>query len=50
MAVVFVENKYILHKNIVNTKNEYFFAYLLMVKEEKNAIEKVVLSIYKNNM
>ena len=50
MAVIFVENKHILFKDMTNTVDEYFFACLPMAKGEKTAMEKVVSLIYKNNM
>ena len=50
MIVVFVKNKHILPKNITNTIDKYFFICLPMAKEEENAMEKIVLSIYKNNI
>lgn len=50
MAVVFVESKYILPNDMTHTTEKYFFAYLIMVKNEKNIIEKTVSFIYKNNM
>lgn len=50
MAVVFVESKYILPEDMINTADEYSFTCLPMAKGEKNVMEKVVLSIYKNNI
>lgn len=50
VIVVFVESKYILLENIINTADEYSFVCLLMAKREKNITEKIVLSIYKDNI
>ncbi len=50
VAVAFVESKYILPKDMINAANKYSFTYLPMVKREKNATNKVVSSIYKDNM
>lgn len=50
MIIIFIENKYILPKDIINAIDKYFFLYLFMVKGKKNIMEKVVLSIYKNNI
>ncbi len=50
VAVVFVESKHILPKDIINAADEYSFARLLMAKGEKNATEKVISSMYKDNM
>ncbi len=35
---------------MTNAVDKYFFAYLPIVKEEKNTTEKVVSSMYKNNI
>ena len=48
--VVFVESKYILSKNITNAADEYIFIFLPIAKKKKNAIKKVILSLYKDNM
>ena len=50
MAVVFVESKHILLKDMTNVADKYSFAYLPIAKREKNAMEKIVLSMYKDNM
>ena len=50
MIVIFVENKYILPKDMTNAVDKYFFTHLPIAKEEKNVTKKVVLSIYKKNM
>ena len=50
VAVIFVKRKYILPKDITNAADEYFFACLPIAKGEKNASEKVVSSMYKDNI
>lgn len=50
MAVVFVESKHILPEDMTNAIEDYFFARLPVAKGEKDAIEKIVLSMYKDNM
>ena len=50
VAIVLVKSKYILPENMINAADEYSFAHLPIAKKEKNAIEKVVLLIYKDNM
>lgn len=50
VAIVFMESKYILPKDITNIISKYFFTYLPIIKKEKNIMEKIVLSIYKDNM
>lgn len=50
MIVLFVENKHILPKNITNTVDKFSFTCLLIAKDEKNITEKVISSIYKNNI
>lgn len=47
---VFVENKYILSKIIINAVDKYSFTYLPLAKREKNIIKKIVSFIYKDNM
>ena len=49
MAIVFVEKKYILPKDMTNSIDKYSFTDLPMAKKEKNTREKVVLLMYKNN-
>ncbi len=50
MAIVFVESKHILPEDMINAKDTYLFTCLPMAKGEKNVTEKVVSSIYKDNM
>ena len=50
MAVIFMESKHILSKDMTNAVDKYFFTCLPIAKEEKNLIKKVVLSMYKDNM
>lgn len=50
VAVVFMESKHFLPKNMTNTVDEYSFACLPMAKREKNTMEKIISSIYKDNM
>lgn len=50
VVVIFVKSKHILPKYITNAVKDYFFACLPIAKGEKVAIEKIVSSIYKDNM
>ena len=50
MAVVFVESKYILPEDMTNAVEDYSFACLPVAKREKDATEKIVSSMYKDNM
>ena len=50
VAVIFVENKCILPKDMTNTVDKYFFTCLLITKGEKNAMEKIISFMYKDNM
>lgn len=50
MIIVVLESKYIMLKDMTNTLDKYFCAHLPMAKREKSVIEKVVSSMYKNNM
>lgn len=50
MAVIFMDSKYILPKNIIHIAEVYSFTYLLMVKKEKNAMKMIISSIYKDNI
>lgn len=50
MAVIFVESKHILSKDMTNTTDEYSFARLPIAKKEKNVTKKVISFIYKDNM
>ena len=50
MAVVFIESKYILSKNITNVAEKYFFAGLAVAKKYRNITEKIISSMYKNNI
>lgn len=45
-----MESKYILPKDMTNSVDKYSFTNLLIAKKEKNAREKIVLLMYKNNM
>lgn len=48
--MVFMKSKHILPKNMIYTINEYFFICLPMTKEKKYITNKIVLSIYNDNM
>lgn len=50
MAVIFVEIKHILPKDITSTVEDYSFARLPEIKGGKTVREKIILSIYKDNM
>ena len=50
MVVIFVKSKHILLEDMTNAIDKYSFACLPMAKGEKNATEKVVSLIYKDNM
>ena len=50
MTVVFMESKHILSKDMINIVDKYSFTCLSIAKGEKNTMEKVVSSIYKDNM
>lgn len=50
VVVIFIESKHILPKNMTYTIKKYFFAHLLIVKEEKDIIEKIILSMFKDNI
>ena len=50
IVVVFVKSKHILPKNMTYVVEKYSFARLFVVKREKNVIEKIISSIYKDNM
>ena len=50
VVVVFVESKNILPEDMTNATKDYFFARLPVAKGEKDIIEKIVSSIYKDNM
>ncbi len=50
VAVVFVESKRILPKNMINAVDKYFFTCLPIAKGEKNVMKKVISSIYKDNI
>ncbi len=50
VAVVFMESIHIFPKDMTNTADEYSFTRLSMAKRGKNVIEKVILSIYKDNV
>lgn len=42
--------KYCLFKDITNTIKDCLFYLFAIIKGEKDTIEKIVLSMYKNNM
>ena len=42
--------QHILPKDMTNLAQKYSFARLLMVKGEKNVMEKIISSMYKDNM
>lgn len=48
--MVFVESKHILRKDMIYAVNEYSFARLLVAEGEKNVPEKIISSMYKDNM
>lgn len=48
--VIFVEHNHILLKDITNAVEEYSFACLPIIKREKDLTEKIISSIYKDNM
>lgn len=50
MVIVFVKSKYILLKNRTYAVKEYFFACLPVAEGEKNITEKIILSIYKEDI
>lgn len=50
IAVVFVEKKQILPRDMIHTVKEYSFAYLPITKGEKNTIKNIVSYMYKNNI
>ena len=50
MTMIFVESKHILPKDMTHAAEEYFFACLPIAKGEKNVTEKIISSMYKNNM
>lgn len=50
VAVVFVESKHILPKDMTYAAEKYFFARFPVAEGEKNATEKIVSSMYKDNM
>ena len=50
VAVVFVKSKHILPKDMTNAVEDYSFARLPIAKGEKDAIEKIVSSMYKDSM
>ena len=50
VAVIFVESKHILPKDMTNAVEDYFFACLPVAKGEKDATEKIVSSMYKENI
>ena len=50
MAVIFVKSKHILPKDMINAIDNYSFACLSVAKGEKDATEKIVSSMYKDNI
>lgn len=50
VAIIFVEKKHILPKDMTHAIEKYFFACLPITKKEKNVIKKIILSIYKDNI
>ena len=50
VAVVFVESKHIFPEDMTHAKEKYSFTCLPMAEGEKNATEKIVSSMYKDNM
>lgn len=50
VVVIFVKNNHILLADITNATEEYFFTRLSMVKREKDIIENIILSMYKDNI
>lgn len=50
MTIIFMKSKNILWKNIIYIVNQYYFIYLLIAKKKKNIIDKIDLTIYKNNI
>lgn len=45
-----MESKHILPKDMTHTLEKHFFACLPVIEGEKNVIEKIISSIYKNNI
>lgn len=50
VAIIFMKTNYILPKDMTNIIDENFFACLLVIKREKDITEKIISSIYRNNM
>lgn len=50
VVVVFIESKHILPEDMRNAVEDYFFARLPIAKEEKDVKEKIISSIYKDNI
>lgn len=50
VIVVFVENIYFLLEDMTYTAEKYSFAHLPIAEKEKNAIDKIISSIYKDNI
>lgn len=50
VVVVFVKSKSILPEDMVYAVEKYFFTRLLIVEGEKNIMEKIISSIYKDNI
>lgn len=45
-----MENKHILPEDMINAVEKYSFTCLFVIKKEKNITEKVILSMYKDNI
>lgn len=50
MVIIFIENNYILFRNIKNIIKKTLFIYLSMIKREKKIIKMIILIIYKDNI
>lgn len=50
VVVIFVESKYILAKDMIYIVEEYSFPRLPIAKGERDTTEKIVLSMYKDNI
>lgn len=50
MAILFIENKHIVLKDMTSVVKDYSFARLPIIKKDKTIIEKIILFMYKNNI
>ena len=50
IAVIFVKSKHILLEDITNAIKDYFFTCLPIAKSKKDTTEKIVSSMYKDNI